>query len=294
MTTKININGDIQDDGFIPILDHGFLFGDSIYEVISTNKGKPCFLDEHLNRLYASALGISLDVPISKVEIKDQVYTTLDSARNPESYIRIIITRGEGEMDIDPFSCIKPNIIIFVKDAPIIPEDLYLNGISVALVSIKRNSRDSLNPAVKIPIYKTTGASGIYLNNILAQIEAKQMGADDAIMVNLWGQLTEATTSNLFFVRNNLICTPEKECGILSGITREKTIKLANENGITIVEGKWPREELLKAQEIFLSGTVKKIMPVSKLDDRLVGKGKPGPITRRILKLYSELLENLN
>ena len=285
MTTKININGNIQDDAFISILDHGFLFGDSIYEVICTNQGKPCFLDEHLKRLYASALGISLKIPHSPTEIKKQIQTTLDSAENDESYIRIIVTRGVGEVDIDPSSCFDPNIIIFVKEIPQIPSERYEKGISVALVSIKRNSRESLNPAVK---------TGNYLNNVLARIEAQKMGAEDAIMVNSLGQLTEGTTSNLFFVKGERLLTPVKECGILSGITREKIIQIAHKNGITLEEGKWSSEELFNAEEIFLSGTVKKIMPVTVLDNRPVGKGTPGPITQKIMKLYSELLDSLD
>ncbi|MEK9628469.1 MAG: branched-chain-amino-acid transaminase [Nitrospinota bacterium] len=284
MTTKININGEIQDEAFISIMDHGFLFGDSIYEVVCTHQGKPCFLDDHLKRLYASAAGISLNIPLTPDEIKEQIQTTLKHANNADSYIRIIITRGEGEMDIDPSSCFKPNVIIFVKSTPQISDESYEKGISVALVSIKRNSRDSLNPAVK---------TGNYLNNVLARVESQKMGAEDAIMVNPWGLLTESTTSNLFFVREGRLLTPSKECGILSGITRDKIIQLANENGMALEEGKWPGEELFKADEIFLTGTVKKVMPVSKLDSRPVGDGKPGPITRKVMKLFTELLDNL-
>ena len=284
MTTKININGDIQDEAFISIFDHGFLFGDSIYEVVCTNQGKPCFLDEHLKRLYASASGISLKISHSPTEIKKQIQITLDSAKNHESYIRIIVTRGVGEVDIDPSSCFNPNIIILVKEIPQISIESYEKGISVALVSIKRNSRDSLNPAVK---------TGNYLNNVLARIEAKRMDAEDAIMGNSMGQLTEGTTSNLFFVKEGRLLTPIKECGILSGITREKIIQLANKNSIALKEGKWPSEDLFKAEEIFLSGTVKKIIPVTVLDGRPVGKGIPGPITQKLMRLYSELLENL-
>ena len=285
MATKININGDIQNEAFISIFDHGFLFGDSIYEVVSTKYGKPCFLDEHLERLFASAFGISLKIPFSINEIKNQIQRTLDSAGNSESYIRIIITRGVGEVDIDPSYCFKPNTIILVKELPQIPEDKYSDGISVSLVSIKRNSRDSLNPAIK---------TGNYLNNILARVEASKTGAEDAIMMNSWGQLTEATTSNLFFVVDGQLLTPEKKCGILSGITREKIIQLANERGMVLKEGIWLGEELLKADEIFLSGTVKNIMPVSILDNRPVGNGKPGPITRKMMELYSRLLESFN
>ena len=284
MTTKININGDIQDEAFISILDHGFLFGDSIYEVICTDHGKPCFLDEHLKRLYGSASGISLDIPHDPEWIKTQIQATLDSAGNTESYIRIIVTRGVGDVDIDPSSCFHPNLIILVKQVPQIPDESYEKGIAVALVSIKRNSRDALDPAVK---------TGNYLNNVLARVEAQKSGAADAIMVNPWGQLTEGTTSNLFFVRDGRLLTPEKDCGILSGITREKIIQLAQENGMALEEGKWPGEELLHADEIFLSGTVKKVMPVSILDNRPVGTGKPGPITQKMMRLYGELLESL-
>jgi len=285
MTTKININGEISDEAFIPIFDHGFLFGDSIYEVVCASQGRPCFLDEHLNRLYESASGISLEIPNTPEKLKEQIQITLDSAGNYESYIRIIVTRGVGEVDIDPSSCFNPNIIIFVSDIPKIPDESYRKGVSIALVSIKRNSRDSLNPAVK---------TGNYLNNVLAKIEAKKMGAEDAIMVNSLGQLTEGTTSNLFFVKNERLLTPGKECGILSGITREKIIELAHKNGITLEEGKWASEELFQAEEIFLSGTVKKVLPVTILDNRPVGEGIPGPITQKIMKLYSELLASLD
>jgi branched-chain amino acid aminotransferase len=284
MTTKINVNGDIQDEAFISVLDHGFLFGDSVYEVICTYQKKPYFLDEHLKRLYASASGISLEIPYDQKWIKKQVQATLDSAGNPDSYIRIIVTRGVGDLDIDPSSCFKPNLIIFVKNIPQISYEDYEKGIPVALVSIKRNSRDALDPAVK---------TGNYLNNVLARVEAQKMGAVDAIMVNSWGQLTEGTTSNLFFVRDGRLLTPKKSCGILSGITREKIIQLAYENGIPLEEGVWPGEELLKADEIFLSGTVKRVMPVSILDNRSVGIGKPGPITKKMMRLYSELLLSL-
>ena len=180
MTTKINVNGDIQDDAFISVLDHGFLFGDSVYEVICTYQGKPYCLNDHLKRLYASASGISLEIPYDQNWIKTQIKATLDFADNPDSYIRIIVTRGVGDLDIDPSSCFKPNLIIFVKNIPQIPDEDYEKGISVALVSIKRNSRDALDPAVK---------TGNYLNNVLARVEAQKMGAADAIMVNSLGQL---------------------------------------------------------------------------------------------------------
>ncbi len=281
MTTKINFNGEIFDELSISVMDHGFLFGDSVYEVVSTLNNQPCFLDKHLDRLNNSAQAISLRIPRDRGWFREQLKSTLVSAGNEESYIRIIVTRGIGEINIDPSSCANPNIILIVMDVTKYSEAFYEKGIQVALVSIKRNPLDSLNPNIK---------TGNYLNNVLAKMEAEKLGAQDAIMVNPWGYLTEGTTSNLFFVCEGHILTPSMECGILSGITREIIIQLAKENGFHIEEGKWPGAELLKADEIFLTGTIKKVMPVSHLDGRPVGTGKPGPITLNLLRLYDDLL----
>jgi len=281
MTTKINFNGEIHDQLNISVMDHGFLFGDSVYEVVSTLNNKLCFLDEHLDRLYKSAEAIALKIPRDKEWFREQLTNTLNAAGNKESYVRIIVTRGVGEINIDPSSCEHPNIILMVMDVTEYSKSCYEKGIQVALVSIKRNPRDSLNPNVK---------TGNYLNNVLAKMEADKLGAQDAVMVNPWGFLTEGTTSNLFFVCEGHILTPSMDCGILSGITRQLVIQLAKENGFHVVEGKWPGEELLKADEIFLTGTLKKVMPVSHLDGRPVGSGKPGPITLSLLRLYEDLL----
>ena len=281
MATKINFNGEILDHLNISVMDHGFLFGDSVYEVVSTLDNQPCFLDKHLTRLYASAQAISLEIPRDKEWFLEQLKNTLIAAGNDESYIRIIVTRGVGELNIDPSSCEHPNIILMVMDVTEYPKTCYEKGIRVALVSIKRNPRDALNPNIK---------TGNYLNNVLAKMEANKLGAQDAIMVNPWGYLTEGTTSNLFFIREGHILTPSIDCGILSGITREMVIQLAKENGFHMEEGEWPGEELLKADEIFLTGTLKKVMPVSHLDGRPVGSGKPGPITQKLLRLYDDLL----
>ena len=285
MPTKINFNGEILDHLSISVFDHGFLFGDSVYEVVCTYRNKPCFLDKHLNRLYSSARAISLEISHEQDWFRRQLESTLAVAGNDESYIRIIVTRGVGKINIDPSSCECPNIIIIVGDVSEYLESFYEKGIKVALVSIKRNARDALNPNVK---------TGNYLNNVLAKIESDKLGAQDAIMVNPWGQLTEGTTSNLFFICESHILTPSLECGILSGITRGMVIQLARESGFLVNEGKWPGEKIFEADEIFLTGTIKKVMPVSHLDGRPVGTGKPGPITMQIMRLYDDLLKNLN
>ena len=281
MTIKINFNGEIHDELNISVMDHGFLFGDSVYEVVNTLNSKLCFLDEHLDRLYNSAEAISLKIPRDKKWFREQLKKTLHAAGNKESYVRIIVTRGVGEINIDPSSCEHPNIILMVMDITEYSKSCYEKGIKVALVSIKRNPRDALNPNVK---------TGNYLNNVLAKMEADKLGAQDAVMVNPWGFLTEGTTSNLFFVREGHILTPSLDCGILSGITRLLVIELAKENGFHVEEGKWPGEALSTADEIFLTGTLKKVMPVSHLDGRPVGSGKPGPITLNLLRLYEDLL----
>ena len=214
--------------------------------------------------------------------ILEQLKVTIGAADNDESYIRIIVTRGVGEINIDPSTCHSPNIIIIVMEIKEYPEPCYEKGIHVALVSIKRNARDALNPNVK---------TGNYLNNVLAKMEANKLGAQDAIMVNPWGYLTEGTTSNLFFVREGHILTPSLDCGLLSGITREMVIQLSKENGFHIEEGQWPGEELYEADEIFLTGTIKRVMPVSHLDGRPVGSGKPGPVTLKLMRLYEDLIK---
>ncbi|GJL78254.1 MAG: branched chain amino acid aminotransferase [Nitrospinaceae bacterium] len=284
MTTKINLNGTIKEDACISVFDHGFLFGDSVYEVVSTHRNKPAFLQDHLNRLMNSAKGLSLTIPYDPEWFFQEVEKTLQAAGNEESYIRIIVTRGVGEIDIDPSSCQNPNVIIFVTATKVFPPESYKEGIHIALVSIKRNPKEALNPGIK---------TGNYLNNVLAKIEANRLGAKDALMLSPSGFLTECTTSNIFFVQGERILTPSIDCGILAGITREKVIQLAQQNGLTVEEGRWPAEALEKANELFLTGTLKKVMPVTKLDGRTIGNGSPGPVTQKMIRLYDELLKTV-
>jgi branched-chain amino acid aminotransferase len=279
MTQKINLNGNIEEDPHISVFDHGFLFGDSVYEVITTHKNRPIFLKEHLNRLTNSANGISLRIPYDKEWFVREVNHTVQAAGNEESYIRIIVTRGVGDIDIDPSSCKKPNVLIYVTPVKEYPPDNYSKGINVALVSIKRNPKEALNPGIK---------TGNYLNNVLAKMEANKLGAKDALMLSPAGYLTECTTSNIFLVQGERIITPSLDCGILPGITRNVVIQLAKENGVLVEEGHWPPEILEKADEIFITGTLKKIMPVTRLDGRSVKNGQPGPVTKKLMRLYED------
>ena len=284
MTTRINLNGEIHQDASISVFDHGFLFGDSVYEVISTHHGQFCFVNEHLRRLRSSAEAISLDIPLTDEQMIQEIQRTVEAAANPESYIRIIVTRGVGAMDIDPETCTKPNVLIFVKSIMEYPEENYESGINVALVSVKRNPKEALNPGIK---------TGNYLNNVLAKVEARKSGAADALMLNPTGQLTECTTSNFFFVRDQRLMTPSLGCGILSGITREVVLRLARENGVLVEEGEWPSDVLQNIEEAFITGTVKMVMPVTSLDGKPIGNGKPGPVTKMMMRLYQDVLKSL-
>ncbi len=284
MAIRINFNGHIEETASVSAFDHGFLFGDSVYEVVATHQNVPCFLNEHLNRLRQSASAIALNIPWTDDQFKAEIDRTIREAGNSETYIRIIVTRGEGEIDIDPSSCHKPNILLYVTPLKLFPKEYYRDGVEISLVSIKRNSKDALNPGIK---------TGNYLNNVLAQIEAIKGGAKDALMLNHEGYLTECTTSNFFMIRDGSLLTPSLDCGILSGITREIILKLADENGILVEEGKWLPEELDRVEEAFLSGSIKKIMPVYRIDNRVIGNGKVGPVTKKLIKLYGSVLENI-
>ena len=284
MTTRINLNGEIHQDAHISVFDHGFLFGDSVYEVISTHHGHLCFVNGHLSRWKSSAHAMSLDIPLTDEQLVREIHNTVEAAGNPESYIRIIVTRGVGAMDIDPETCTQPNVLIFVKSPLQYPEENYKGGINVALVSIKRNPKEALNPGIK---------TGNYLNNVISKVEARKSGAADALMLNPTGQLTECTTSNFFFVRDQRLMTPSLNCGILSGITREVVLRLARENGVLVEEGEWPPEVLQNIDEAFITGTVKMVMPVTSLDGKPIGGGKPGPITKMMMRLYQDVLKSL-
>ncbi len=276
------MNGTIGSEAYISVLDHGFLFGDSVYEVVVTHKGIVCFMKPHLKRLRRSADGLCLQIPWTDQTLMEEINRTIREAGNQESYIRIMITRGEGEIDIDPTSCTHPRYIILVKETQGYPQSHYEKGINISLVSVIRNAKDAVNPGIK---------TGNYLNNVLAKLEANRKGAQDALMLNNQGHLTECTTSNFFFVTEGRILTPSLNCGILAGITRDVVLQIAEENGILIEEGEWPPETLEKAEEAFVTGTVKKVMPVTHLDGHPVGDGSPGPVTRQLMRLYDRLLD---
>jgi len=273
MGTVVIYDGEVlsPDEARVSIFDHGFLFGDSVYDVVRTRHEAPFLLDEHLGRLRRSAAEIQLGLPYTDEELRSEVCRALALAGNGESYVRIIITRGVGELELHPGSCERPTLILIARPLVALPESLYQRGIRLAVVGRRRNDPQSLNPNAK---------TGNYLNNVLAAVEARRRGADDAIMLNAAGHLTEGTTSNLFFVQAGVVHTPALKAGILEGITRAQVIRMLGAEGIECREGFYTPKDLRAAEEVFITSTTRDVVPVYEVDEEVVGEGEAGPVAR--------------
>jgi len=265
----------------VPILDHGFLYGDSVYEVVRTANGRPFMLKEHLDRMRRSAAMIYLELPWSDAEIGRRIDEVGRALRVGECYFRIIATRGPGPISLLPDGCGEPGLYLIGTELQLYPPRLYREGCRVAVVRRLRNDPRALDPRAK---------TGNYLNNMLGLIEAKRQGADDALFLNHEGHLTEATTANAWIVEKGRVLTPPIAEGLLQGITRGWLLARLPEAGIPASEAAIDLERLLRADEVFLSGTVKGIMPVTWIDGRPVGGGMPGHVSRRGMELYEEAL----
>jgi branched-chain amino acid aminotransferase len=286
MGVLVSIDGRLlpPEQATVSVFDHGFLFGDSVYEVVRTRRGVPVTMEEHLLRLEGSAARIYFPLPWSRKEIAGRIGEALRAAGNPESYIRIVATRGPGEISLLPDTCRNPSLILLVKPLPVPPPSVAREGLRVALAGRPRNDRRALDPSAK---------TGNYLNNLLALVEAARAGADDAILTNPAGHLAEATTSNVFLVRGGRVLTPDLASGILAGITRDLLLREMPGRGIPAEEGEIPAAALAEADEVFLTSTIRGVAPVTRVDGRPVGSGKPGPVTARVAALYEELLDRL-
>lgn len=278
--TTININGKItpKEDAKISIFDRGFLFGDSIYEVTYTTERAILFVNEHLDRLYQSANLIQMNMNLSREKIIKEVLKTLKAANIDNAYIRIIVTRGESEISLDPTQTEQNNFIIIVKPRPIYSDELYSKGISLKIVSVLRNDAKAINPSAK---------SGNYLNNIMALKEAKDYGYDDALMMNKEDYLTEGTTFNIWMIKDNCLYTPPVESGLLEGITREKVINLCNDNKLALELKNITEHEILSADEVFITSSTRGIMPVFKINDKIYSEKST---LQKISNLYKELV----
>jgi branched-chain amino acid aminotransferase len=265
----------------VPVLDHGFLFGDSVYEVVRTANGKSFMLKEHLDRMRLSAAMIYFELPWSDAEIERRLQELRARLGTDECYFRIIATRGPGPISLLPEGCDRPGLYLIACDLIRYPERMYAEGCTVAVVHRLRNDPRALDPRAK---------TGNYLNNMLGMIEAKEAGADDALFLNQDHHLTEATTSNVWVVENGNVVTPPLAAGILAGITRDWILQMLPAAGVPVEEVAVDHDRLLAADEVFLSGTVKGVMPVARIDGRPVGAERPGPVTRLAMDRYSDAL----
>src|SRR6516165_9347930 len=270
-------------DAKISVFDHGLLYGDGIFEGIRAYNGRVFKLREHIDRLYCSAKALLLTIPISHAEMMEAVVETCRRNQIHDGYIRLLVTRGVGTLGLNPNRCKNPSVIIIADKIQLYPPELYTRGMEIVTVPTVRSLHSALNPAIK---------SLNYLNNILAKLEANLAGCEEAVMLNAEGYVAECTGDNLFIVKNGALLTPPLSAGALYGITRQVVMELADEVGLKVSEPNLTRYDLFNADECFLTGTGAEIVPVVKIDGRVIGTGKPGPITHKLVTEYHALTKN--
>lgn len=285
MQGVVYVNGVITaaDSAVVPVYDHGFLYGEGVYETLRTYGRAPFLFAEHMARLRRSAGMIALPVPISDEAMAVEIAKTIDACHRTgaesELYIRILLTRGVGELTYNPIATPKPTLVIITKPLPGFPASHYSHGIKVALVGVRRNHPDALNPQIK---------SNNLLNNAMAAQEAMRVGADEALMRNHDGFVVECSQCNFFIVTGGVLKTPRLGDGLLPGITREFVIRLAGDLGIEVQETGILPVEAQSADEAFVTGTTREITPVTKIDDANVADGRPGTVTKRLMAAFKE------
>jgi branched-chain amino acid aminotransferase len=279
---KIYIGGKYysERDAKISVFDHGLLYGDGIFEGIRAYNGRVFRLKEHIDRLFCSAKAILLNIPMAHADIMAAVVETCRRNRIREGYIRLVVTRGVGTLGLNPNRCKNPSVIIVADKIQLYPPEFYQRGMDIITVPTTRNLHSALNPAIK---------SLNYLNNILAKIEANNAGCEEAIMLNAQGFVAECTGDNLFIVKEGQLFTPPLSAGALYGITRKVVMELATEFGLQVSEPNLTRYDLFNADECFVTGTGAELVPVVKIDGRVIGTGKPGPVTKDLVAKYHAL-----
>lgn len=279
---KIYLDGQFYDkeNAKISVFDHGLLYGDGVFEGIRFYQGRVFRLTEHIDRLFDSAKAICLTVPLDKAGMTEAVLETIRQNELQDGYVRLVVTRGCGDLGLNPALCPKATVFIIASKITLYPEEMYRNGLTVTTCATRRIPHGALSPMVK---------SLNYLNNVLAKIEAQQSGAGEGLMLNEQGYVAECTGDNVFIVKNGAIFTPPISSGALAGITREVVFELAAEMGIPISEPNMTRYDIYTADECFLTGTAAEIIPAVKLDTRLIGTGQPGPVTARLIERFHQL-----
>ncbi len=282
MGLKIYLDGKLVEkaDAVVSVFDHGLLYGDGVFEGIRSYDGLVFKLSEHLDRLYESSHTLRLVVPLKKEALQNAVIETLKANGLKDAYIRLVVTRGVGDLGLDPRKCAKATIFIITDKITLYPREYYEKGLTLATVPTVRNHPEALNPQLK---------TLNYLNNILAKIEATNAGVDEAILLNSQGYVTECTGENIFTVKGKTLCTPPAYVGILRGITRQSVMDIAGSMGYKVIEEPFTRHELYIAEEVFLTGTAAEIVPIAKIDNRVIGEGRPGPVTKKFMDEFHKL-----
>jgi branched-chain amino acid aminotransferase len=280
MRGAVYVNGRIApaDQAVIPVYDHGFVYGEGVYETLRTYNRIPFLYDQHCRRLRASARYLTLDVPFTDDELRRWIEDTMAAAGElREAYIRVLLTRGVGDLSYDLKATPKPSLVIIVKPFDEPPSRVFEEGITISLVSIMRNHPASVNPIIK---------ANNLLNNALAMQEAQRRGGEEALMCNYRGELSECAQSNFFIVRDGVARTPKTEAGLLEGITREFIFEVGDDAGVKVEKATLFPRDLETADEAFITGSTRELSPVVRIDDRQIGTGTPGPITLRLLEAF--------
>jgi len=267
-------------DARISVLDHGLLYGDGIFEGIRAYNSRVFRLKDHIDRLFCSAKAILLTIPMSRAELTKAVVQTCRRNKIRDGYIRLVVTRGVGTLGLNPNRCKNPTVIIIAGKIQLYPAELYQQGMEIVTVPTVRNLHSALNPAIK---------SLNYLNNILAKIEANQAGCEEAVLLNADGYVSECTGDNIFIVKEEHLMTPPLSAGALYGITRRVVMDIAAQSGLKVSEPNLTRYDLFNADECFLTGTGAEVVPVVKIDGRVIGSGKPGAVTANLMTQYHAL-----
>lgn len=270
-----------KEDAVISVYDHGFLYGDGVFEGIRVYSGNVFRLDAHLKRLYESAQSIMLKIPYTFEEMTQLIVETVKKNQLESAYIRVVVSRGKGNLGLDPSSCSNPNVIIIAEELTMYPKEFYERGIKIASVASRRNRPDVLSPQIK---------SLNYLNNILVKLEANQAGVQEALMLNDQGYVTEGSADNIFIVKNGALYTPPVYLGALEGITRNAILDVAKAKNLEVKESPFTRHDVYTADEVFLTGTAVEVIAVVEVDGRVIKDGKPGPVTKQLLEEFRRIV----
>jgi branched-chain amino acid aminotransferase len=287
ITAAVNINGRVTDAQHAAIspLDHGYLFGYGVYETLRTYDRVPFLFDRHMKRLRESAAGIFVPVPVDDAEMLRRIEETMSAVQGlREGYIRILLTRGAGDFSYDPKAVPEPTLVLVVKNFPEPPAEKFEKGIRVSFVSVMRNHPSTVNPRIK---------SNNLLNNALAMQEALRQGSEEALLKNHRGEIAECSQSNVFIVRDGRAMTPPLDAGLLAGITREFVFEVGRQAGIPVAEATIREEDVLRADEAFITGTTRELTPVVAVDDHVIGTGVPGPITKTLLATFRKMARSM-